>query len=90
MSASKSKKDVAASINARLLNISKEIGRDYNSVLLQFFQESFLQRVSISPYKTLLVLKGGLLFWVFHRSAFRSTKDIDLSAYGVFPGVRYC
>ena len=78
MKKTKSKKDMAASISARLLNISKASGRDHNAVLLQYFQECFLRRLSISSYKDKLVLKGGLLFWVYHASSFRPTKDIDL------------
>ena len=79
MKKTKSKKDMAASINARLLNISKASGRDHNAVLLQYFQECFLRRLSVSSYNDKLVLKGGLLFWVFYMSSFRPTKDNEIS-----------
>ncbi|MBN2286952.1 MAG: nucleotidyl transferase AbiEii/AbiGii toxin family protein [Tissierellales bacterium] len=78
MKNTKSKKDMVASISARLLNISKASGRDHNAVLLQYFQECYLKRLSVSSYKDELILKGGLLFLVFHASSFRPTKDIDL------------
>lgn len=68
----------AASIRARLLNIAKETHRDFNAVLLQYFQERFLYRLSVSPYKNNFVLKGALLFLVFEVSRLRPTKDIDL------------
>ncbi|MCD4691851.1 MAG: nucleotidyl transferase AbiEii/AbiGii toxin family protein [Calditrichales bacterium] len=70
-------KDIAASIRARLLNIAKASGRDFNAVLLQFFQERFLYRISVSPYNDQFILKGALLFIVHDISRFRPTKDID-------------
>ena len=44
-------KNIAASIRARLLAIAKKSNRDFNAVLLQYFQERFLYRLSISEFK---------------------------------------
>jgi predicted nucleotidyltransferase component of viral defense system len=74
------KKDVnnsAASVRARLLNIADENKRDYNALLRLYFQERFLYRLSISPYKTKLILKGALFLMMNDISRFRPTKDID-------------
>jgi hypothetical protein len=40
-------KDSGASIRARLTNIAKETKRDFDALLLQYFQERFLYRLSI-------------------------------------------
>jgi len=42
-------KDIAASIRARLLNIANQIGRNFDAILLQYFQERYLYRLSILP-----------------------------------------
>jgi predicted nucleotidyltransferase component of viral defense system len=70
-------KNLAASIRARLLRIAKQGNRDYNSVLLQYFQERFLFRLSKSPYRSQFILKGALLFIVYLMPRVRPTKDID-------------
>ncbi len=73
----KKRKNLAASVRARLLNIAKEKQRDFNAVLLQYFQERFLYRLSISPYKDNFVLKGALLFLIYQMPRLRPTKDMD-------------
>lgn len=76
-------KNLGASVRARLLNIAKQTNRDFNAVLLQYFQERFLYRLSISPYKSALILKGALLLIAHHMSRLRPTKDIDFLGQGV-------
>ena len=70
-------KNLGASIRARLTNIAKETKRDFDAILLQYFQERFLYRLSISPYRSAFVLKGALLFLVYEMPFFRPTKDVD-------------
>jgi len=70
-------KNVAASIRAQLLKIAKGTNRDFNAILLQYFQERFLYRLSLSEYKENLVLKGALLFRIYGIHDFRATKNID-------------
>jgi predicted nucleotidyltransferase component of viral defense system len=65
------------SIRDRLINISKESNRDYNSLLRLFFQERFLYRISISSYKSNLILKGAFLLIAKNISNYRPTKDVD-------------
>jgi len=70
-------KNIPASIRSRLLNIAKATNRDFNAILLQYFQERFLYRLSLSEFKENLVLKGALLFRVYGNYDFRATRDID-------------
>ncbi|NQT64839.1 MAG: nucleotidyl transferase AbiEii/AbiGii toxin family protein [FCB group bacterium] len=70
-------KNVEASVRARLLKIAKASNRDFNAVLLQYFQERLLYRLSISIYKYNFILKGALLYLAFDISRIRPTKDID-------------
>lgn len=70
-------KNVTDSVRARLLKIAKATERNFNAVLLQYFQERLLYRLSISPYKDQFILKGALLFLVYNIPAIRPTKDID-------------
>lgn len=72
-------KDIAASVRARLLNVAKQSGRNFDAVLLQYFQARFLYRLSISSYKKQFVLKGALVFLTEGMTGFRPTKDIDLA-----------
>ncbi len=70
-------KNIAASVKERLRNISHETGREYQSLLRQYIQERFLYRLSESPYKNFLILKGALLFVAYDISRLRPTRDID-------------
>jgi len=55
--------NLVASIRQRLFNVSKEQGRDFQSVLKLFFLERFLYRLSTSRYRNQFVLKGALLLF---------------------------
>ncbi len=70
-------KDRASSVRARLLNVAKQSERDFDAVLLQYLQERFLYRLSITPYRRHLILKGALLFLAYDMSLLRPTRDID-------------
>jgi hypothetical protein len=43
-------RDKAASIKAKLLNLSKETRVDFDALLLLYFQERFLYRLTISEF----------------------------------------
>ena len=70
-------KDSGASIRARLTNIAKETKRDFDALLLQYFQERFLYRLSISSFRSAFILKGALLFLIYEMPFLRPTKDVD-------------
>lgn len=76
-------KNLGASVKARLLNIAKQTNRDFNAVLLQYFQKRFLYRLSISPYRSTFILKGALLLLAHQMSRLRPTRDIDFLGQGM-------
>ena len=55
-------KELAASVRARLLNLAKAEGSDFNQVLVRYALERFLYRLSQSAHADRFVLKGALLF----------------------------
>jgi predicted nucleotidyltransferase component of viral defense system len=69
-----------ASVMARLKNIARENGIDYNAILLLYMQERLLYRLSVSPYSDNFVLKGGLMLFSIARFNTRPTVDIDFLA----------
>lgn len=72
------KRNVAESIRARLLKISKKRGEDFDYTLLKYATERFLYRLSKSEYNDKLILKGALLLTVVLKdSPYRVTRDID-------------
>lgn len=86
----KETKNVAVSVRNRLLNIANASKRDYNAILRQYFQERFLYRVSISPYRSQFILKGAFLLMTQNISKFRPTKDIDFLSRSVSSDVKAC
>jgi hypothetical protein len=74
-------KNLPAAIHARLLKHAKQARRDLNAVLLQYFQERFLNRISISLYHEKFILKGALLFLIYEISPLRPTKDMDFLGF---------
>lgn len=73
-------KNKAASVRAKLMNIARAEGIDFDALLLRYFQERFLYRLSISKFSDHFVLKGGLLFICLKMPRSRPTKDIDFLA----------
>jgi len=71
-------KEVAKSIRQRLLNLSKAKQMDYNMLLIRYFHERFLYRLSVSPYRNNFYLKGGALLYALETQFPRPTIDIDL------------
>jgi len=76
-------KNIEASVKARLKNIAKDKNINFNQILLLYFQERLLYRLSISNYKENFFLKGGLLILSLTEFKTRPTKDIDFLACGV-------
>ena len=67
------------SLLAKLRNESRRRGLPAQLMLLFYMQERFLARVSQSPYREFLILKGGLNLYSRYESAARPTRDIDLA-----------
>jgi hypothetical protein len=75
-------RDRAASVRARLLNVAKATGTDFNLVLVRFALERLLFRLSTSAYSDRFVLKGALLFTLWYDLPHRATRDADLLGFG--------
>lgn len=78
-----SAKNLAASVQARLLNIAKAERRDYGQVLTKFALERLLYRLSKSKHADNFLLKGALLFDLWFDVPLRPTRDIDLLGFGL-------
>jgi predicted nucleotidyltransferase component of viral defense system len=76
------KRDPAASIRARLLNLAKAEGSDFTQVLVRYTMERLLYRLSQSSHADQFLLKGALLFNLWYDLPHRATRDIDLLAFG--------
>ena len=77
-----SKRNVAASVRARLLNRARETKQDFNLVLTRYAIERLLYRVSISTHANNFLLKGALLFDLWFDIPHRPTRDIDFLGFG--------
>lgn len=75
-------KNVAASVRDRLKKITDETGQDYNTLLTRYAIERLLFRLSKSKHKNRFVLKGAILFALWHETPHRVTRDLDLLGFG--------
>jgi predicted nucleotidyltransferase component of viral defense system len=78
----KEMKNVAASVLARLRNVSKSSGAPFQQVLQQYAIERFLYRISKSTHVQGVVLKGALLLKTIGIQGARPTMDIDMLRKG--------
>lgn len=72
----------SASVLARLLNLAKQRGDDYNLLLNRFALERLLCRVAASVHAERFLLKGALLFSLWYDQPHRPTRDADLLGFG--------
>ena len=77
----KIKKDVAASVRQRLLNLSKDSGEDFNLFLTRYGLERMLFRLSQSEWREQFLLKGAMLFVLWHDVPHRPTRDADFLGF---------
>ncbi|MFG6459779.1 nucleotidyl transferase AbiEii/AbiGii toxin family protein [Roseateles sp. BYS96W] len=74
--------NLAASVRARLLNVAKAQGADFNQVLVRFALERMLYRLAQSSHADRFLLKGALLFTLWYDMPHRATRDADLLGFG--------
>ena len=72
----------AASVQARLLNLARASGEDFNLVLNRYATERWLYRLSQTPERERLWLKGALLFQLWFDAPHRPTRDADFLGFG--------
>lgn len=77
-----SKRNLPASVAARLLNRAKQTGDVYQVLLTSFCFERFLHRLGESGVKDRFVLKGAMLFRLWSDQPYRATRDLDLLRRG--------
>ena len=70
--------NVAASVRARLLNVAKAQGVDFNQVLVRFALERILYRMTRSKHADRFLLKHALLFTLGYYMPHRASRDTDL------------
>jgi hypothetical protein len=78
----KEPKDRAASVRARLLNLARARGEDFQLTLRNYLFERFLYRLSCSPLRERFVLKGAMLLRLWAEQPYRATVDLDLLSRG--------
>jgi hypothetical protein len=75
-------KDLAASVKARLSNVSAERGQDFQLTLMTYAKERFVYRLVQAGYSSRFVLKGAALFGIWFAQIHRPTRDLDLLGFG--------
>ncbi len=75
--------NMAASVEAKLKNITAERRIDYRFILIRYATERFFYRLSTSPCADQFVLKGGNLFVIWQNGRdYRPTVDSDMLCFG--------
>lgn len=72
----------AASIRARLRDVARERGEEFNLTLNRYAVERYLYRLSVSRWAGQFVLKGALLFDLWFDEPHRPTRDADFLGFG--------
>ncbi len=75
-------RNMAASVNRRLLNRAHEQREDFSILLTRYALERLLYRLTQSEHASSFVLKGALLFSLWSGHPHRATRDLDLLGYG--------
>jgi predicted nucleotidyltransferase component of viral defense system len=76
------RRNMPASVKARLLALARARGEDFQHTLIRFAIERWLYRLSVSRHADRFVLKGAILFATWEEAPHRPTLDLDLLGYG--------
>jgi hypothetical protein len=76
------KRNLAASVAARLLHQARRTGDDYQTLLTAYAFERFLYRLGVSDLRDRFVLKGAMLLRLWSDRPYRATRDLDLARRG--------
>ncbi|MBC6993720.1 nucleotidyl transferase AbiEii/AbiGii toxin family protein [Neolewinella lacunae] len=71
-------KNLILSIQARLRAIAEREKTAYQLILVRYFTERLMYRLSTSEYKNQFCLKGGALLYAHEQESSRPTMDLDL------------
>lgn len=72
--------NLVQSIKDRLLNVARQQQLHNTTVQINYFKECLLYRLSLSPYKNQLFLKGGAFIYAIDNQMRRPTLDLDMLA----------
>lgn len=75
-------KNVDASIRAKLAEIARRDGENFENVLVRYASERFLYRLSKSVHKDKFLLKGAALLSLWFNERHRPTRDLDFLGFG--------
>ncbi len=75
-------KNIVASVQARLVQRSRDLGVEHQLTLARFGGERLLYRLSTSEFADRFILKGAALLLLWLGEPIRPTKDIDLLGAG--------
>lgn len=75
-------RNMAAFVNARLLQLTRQRKEDFQLILTRYANERLLYRLSVSVYTRDFVLKGATVFAHWTGEAHRPTRDLDLLGCG--------
>lgn len=73
-------RNISASVEKRLLNLSRQSGEDFLYVLMRYGLERLMYRLSRSVYAKEFIVEGAVLLRVWTGEQYRPTKDLDLLA----------
>jgi len=71
------RKNTAASVGNRLLELARQRGEDFQLILTRYGLERLLYRLGQSEYRDRFILKGAMLFALWDDQANRPTRDVD-------------
>ena len=74
--------NASRSVHRRLLNIRDTTGEQFNHLLMRYGLERLLYRIQAAGHSETFVLKGAMLFALWHDVPGRPTRDIDLLGLG--------
>jgi len=77
-----SSNNVTRSVHQRLLNIRDTTGEQFDHLLMRYGMERLLYRIEASGHSEAFVLKGAMLFALWHDVPSRPTRDVDLLGFG--------
>ena len=82
MIATAEKRNVGASVRARLLNRARAEDIEFQFLLTRYALERFLYRLGLSEHRERFVLKGAMLFTVWRDNPPRFSQDVDFLGRG--------
>ncbi|MBD3160894.1 MAG: hypothetical protein GF346_01935 [Candidatus Eisenbacteria bacterium] len=79
---SSGRKNMAASVAARLLQQARLGGDEYQTLLTSYALERLLYRLGRSGLRNRFILKGAMLLRLWSERPYRATRDLDLLRRG--------